>query len=101
MCVSTCNIIILFFSDAKEEKMSKKQCLISKPSQSCRVDTQEMLWPTARSFRVKGYEKPEGIPEGRHLNLQGSWEEPQKREGKTEGLPFAFLKPILAEFCNQ
>lgn len=43
MCVSTCNIIILFFSDAKEEKMSKKQCLISKPSQSCRVDTQEML----------------------------------------------------------
>lgn len=43
-CVNTCNIIILlFFSDAEEEKMSKKPCLISKCSQSCRVDTQEML----------------------------------------------------------
>lgn len=46
--------------------MSKKECLPSKNSQSCRVEIQEM--PGAGSSVIEGYEKSEGILE---------WQEPQ------------------------
>lgn len=41
-----------------------------------------------------------GSQNGMPLSQQGSWEQPQKREGKMKHLLSASLKPILPEFCS-